>query len=139
MAASVMGAILMGISFEKAKDIINQTRNVSFDRAEQHMEGAWIDTVLQESVTNAEVPTGFSCQASNPDKGVVHATALVKGRTEPICHCEMHATNKHGLKGDIFTVSSVEQASSQFKGRFCVDCKGLLRASLRLQIAPFYG
>jgi len=54
MAASVMGAILMGISFEKAKDIINQTRNVSFDRAEQRMEGAWIDTVLQESVTNAE-------------------------------------------------------------------------------------
>ena len=90
-------------------------------------------------MTNAEVPTGFSYQASNPDGVVVHATVLVEGRTEPICRCVLDATNKHGLKGDIFTVSSVEQASSQFKGRFCVDCKGLLRASLRLQIAPFYG
>ena len=139
MAASVMGAILMGISFEEAKDIINQTRNVSFDRSEQHMEGAWIDTVLQESVTNAEVPTGFSYQASNPDKVVAHATVLVGGRTEPICRCVLDATNKHGLKDDIFTVSSIEQASSQFKGTFCVNCKGLLRASLGLQIAPFYG
>ena len=38
MAASVMGALL--ISFEEAKSIRNQTRNVSFDRSEQHMEGA---------------------------------------------------------------------------------------------------
>ena len=113
--------------------------SVSIGLSSAWMEGAWIDTVLQESVTNAEVPTGFSCQASNPDKVVVHATALVKGRTEPICHCEMDATNKHGLKGDIFTVSSIEQASSQFKGRFCVVCKGSLRASLRLQIAQIYG
>ena len=103
------------------------------------MEGAWIDTVLQESVTNAEVPTGFSCRASNTDKAVVHATALVRGRIEPICRWEMEAKGKQGLEGDTITVRSVEQVSSQFKGRFCVDCKNLLRASLRLQIAPFYG
>ena len=127
MATAVMGAMLMGISFEDAKD-----SNVSFDEGEQSMEGAWIDTVLQESVTNAEVPTGFSCQASNP-YAVVHATALVKGRTEP------WASICRNLKGDIITVRSVEQASIQFKGRFCVDCKDLLRASLRLQIASFYG
>jgi hypothetical protein len=133
MATAVMGAMLMGISFEDAKDIIKQTRNVSFDEGEQSMEGAWIDTVLQESVTNAEVPTGFSCQASSPDKVVVHATALVKGRTEP------WASICRNLKGDIITVRSIEQAAIQFKGRFCVDCKALLRASLRLQIASFYG
>ena len=132
MATAVMGAMLMNISFEDAKAIIKQTRNVSFDEGEKDMEGAWIDTVLQESVTNAEVPTGFSHQASNP-YAVVHATILVKGRLEPwssICH---------NLRGEISTVRSVEQASIQFKGRFCVDCRNLLRASLRVQIASFYG
>ena len=138
-AAAVMGALLMGISFKEAKSIINQTRNVKDEKSEKHMEGAWIDTVLQESVTNAEVPTGFSYQELNTDTVLVHATVLVRERTEPICRCVLEATNKHGLKDDIFTVSSIEQASSQFKGTFCVDCKGLLRASLRLQIAPFYG
>ena len=134
-----MGALLMGISFKEAKSIIDQTRNVCSEEKEKHMEGAWIDTLLQETVTNVAVPTGFSYQASNPDRVVVHATVLANGRTEPICHCVWDATNEHGLQDNIFTVSSVEQASSQFKGTFCVDCEGLLRASLRLQIAQIYG
>ena len=64
MAAAVMGAMLMGISFEEDKGIINQTRNVSFASGER-LQGAWIDRLLREGVTNAEVPTGFSCCVAN--------------------------------------------------------------------------
>ena len=85
MASAVLCAMLMGISFDEAKDIINQIRNVSFDKRERRMQGAWIDGVLREGVTNAAVPTGFSCRVSNPDEVVVHATTVVGGGTEPIC------------------------------------------------------
>jgi hypothetical protein len=139
MAAAVMCATLMGISFEEAKDVINQTRNVSFDNIEQRMQGPWIDGVLREGVTNAEVPTGFSCRVSNPDEVVVHATTLVEGGTEPICRWKKGAAGKRDFKSDIITVESVEQASNQFSGRFCVNCEVLLRASLRLQVDRFYG
>ena len=122
MAAAVMSSILMGISFEKAKDIINQTRNVSFDKAEQRMQGAWIDGVIREGVTNAVVPTGFSCRISNPEEVVVHATASVNGGTEPICRWKKGAAGKQDFKSNTITVDSVEQAANQFSGRFCVNC-----------------
>ena len=101
------------------------------------MQGAWIDRVLREGVTNAEVPTGFSCCVANQDNIVVHATTLVDGGTEPICRWKKGATGKHGFKGNIMTVETVEQASSQFGGRFCVNCQALLKASPRLQVGRF--
>jgi len=149
MAAAVMCAMLMGISFEEAKDIINQTRNVSFDKGEQRMQGAWIDGVLREGVTNAVVPTGFSCRVSNPDEVVVHATTVVEGRTsdtkelfrsvEPICRWKKGAAGKQDFKRDSITVESIEEASNQFGGRFCVNCEVLLKASLRLQVDRLFG
>ena len=138
-AAAVMCSMLMGISLEQSKDIIAQTRNVSFDWGEQHMQGAWVDNVLREKVTNAVVPTGFSCRVVNPEDVVVHATTSVKGGIEPICHWKKGAAGKHDFRGNIITVDSIEQASNQFSGRFCINCEALLRASLKLQVDQFYG
>jgi len=143
MAAAVMCAMLMGISFEEAKDIIDQTRNVSFDKGERRMQGAWIDSVLREEVTNAVVPTGFSCRVSNPNEVLVHATTVIEGRTsdkelfqsvEPICRWKKGAAGKQDFKRDCITVESIEEASNQFGGRFCVNCEVLLKASLRIQV-----
>ena len=139
MAAAVMGSMLMGISFEETQDIIHQIRNVSFDKEEQRMQGAWIDEVLRGRVTNAAVPTGFSCQVSNPYVVVVHATTLVEGATEPICRWKKGAEGKQNFKRDSITVESIEKASIEFGGRFCVNCEFLLKASLRLQVDRFFG
>jgi len=139
MAAAVMSAMLMGITFEEAQGIIDQTRNVSFARGEQRMQGAWIDRVLREPVTNAEVPTGFSCSVVKQDAVVVHATIVVGGDTEPICRWKKGAEGKRTFKGLIMTQDTVEQMSSQFGGKFCANCQALMRASLRLQVDHFYG
>ena len=137
IAASVMGAMLMGISFAESKSIVDKVRNVSLEDA-SHLEGAWIDRVLRENVANAEVPTGFSCCGANKDDIVVHATTLVKGGTEPICRWKKGAAGKRDFKGNIMTAETIEQASNQFGGRFCTNCHGLLRASLKLQVDHFY-
>ena len=138
MATAVMGAMLMKISFEDAKAIIKQTRNVSFDEGEKDMEGAWIDTVLQESVTNAEVPTGFSCRVSHPQQGVVHATTSVEGGTKPICLWKKGAAGKRDFKADTITAESIEEAANQFGGRFCANCGPLLKASLRVMVSQLW-
>ena len=134
MAAAVLSAMLMGITFEEAKCIINQTRNVSFVSG-QRLEGAWIDRVLREDWTNAESPISFSCSAANKDNIVVHATTVVDGDTEPICRWEKGTAGDHDL---VMTAGTIEQASSRFGGRFCADCNALLRASLRVQVRHFY-
>ena len=136
-AAAVMSAMLMGISFAEAKDIIHQTRNVSFASGSR-LEGAWIDRVLRESVTSAEVPTGFSCTGANRDDIVVHATTLVDGGTEPICRWKKGAAGKRDFKGNIMTTETIERASNQFGGRFCTNCHALLKASLKVQVERFY-
>jgi hypothetical protein len=137
IAAAVMSAMLMGISFVEAKAIIDQVRNVDLDSS-SHLEGAWIDRVLRETVTNAEVPTGFSCCGANKNDILVHATTLVKGGTEPICRWKKGAAGKRDFKGNIMTAETVEQASNQFGGRFCANCHALLKASLKLQVDRFY-
>jgi hypothetical protein len=137
MAAAVISAMLMGISFAEAKGIIEQVRNVSLDSA-SHLEGAWIDRVLRESVTNAEVPTGFSCCGANKNDIIVHATTLVNGGTEPICRWKKGSAGKRDFKGNIMTAETIEQASNQFGGRFCANCHALLKASLKLQVERFY-
>jgi hypothetical protein len=137
IAAAVMSAMLMGISFAEAKGIIDQTRNVSFASGSR-LEGAWIDRVLRESVTNAEVPTGFSCAGANKDDIVVHATTLVDGGTEPICRWKKGSAGKRDFKGNIMTTETIERASNQFGGRFCTNCHALLKASLKVQVERFY-
>jgi len=151
MAAAVMCAMLMGISLEQAKDIISQTRNVKFGRGEQHMQGAWIDSVIREGVTSAVAPTGFSCRVSNPDEVVVHATTVAEGLSqcvphqravqciEPICRWKKGAVGKQDFKRDSITVESIEEAAVQFGGRFCVNCEVLLKASSRLQVHQLFG
>ena len=138
MAAAVMSSMLMGINFKDAEYIINQTHNVIFDKGEQRIQDAWFNSVLREKVANVEVPTGYSCWMANPDDLVVHATTMVNGGAEPICHWGKVATGKHDFEGEIITVETIEQASNQFSGRFCVSCEDLLRASLRLQVGRCY-
>ena len=135
VAAAVMGAMLMGISFEQAKSIVGQVRNV---KDEQHMEGPWIDQMLRSSPTEAEVPTSFSCRVARPCDVIVHATTSVKGGVQPICHWRKGAIGKHEFKSNFLTVDSVEEASSQFAGKFCENCEPLLRASLRMTVDRFY-
>ena len=137
MAAAVMSAILMGISFDEAKNIISQTRNVDFASG-QRLQGAWIDRVLREGVTEAEEPTGFSCCVANKDNIVVHATTFVDGGTEPICRWKKGAAGKRDFKGNIMTAETIERASNQFGGRFCANCEALLKASLKVQVERFY-
>ena len=137
MAAAVMSAMLLGISIEEAKDIINQTRYVSFASG-RGLQGAWINRLLRECWTNAEAPTGFSCSAANKPfwlNTVVHATTVTDVGTEPICRYDEKATCEQYLT---MTTETVEQASSQFGGRFCPDCNALLRASLKSQVKRFY-
>ena len=137
MAAAVMSAMLMGFSFEEAKDIISQTRNVDFASG-QRLQGAWIDRVLREGVTEAEEPTGFSCCVANEDNVVVHATTFVDGGTEPICRWKKGAAGKRDFKGNIMTAETIEQASNQFGGRFCANCHAMLKAPLKVQVERFY-
>jgi len=149
LAAAVMSAVLMGISFEKARDIISQTRNVKFYGDERRMQGAWINRVLREGVTSAAVPTGYSCRMSNLDELVVHATTVGEGRAsdtrelfqsrEPICRWKKGAAGEEDFKHDGITVESIEEASIQFGGGFCVNCEVLLKASLRLQVDQLFG
>ena len=139
MAAAVASSMLMRISFQEAKGIIDQTRNVSFAKGEQRMEGAWIDRVIQEGVTCSEIPTGFSCCLTDQFDVVVHATTSIEGGTEPICHWKKGAAGKRDFKGITMTVETVEMASIRFGGRFCVNCQALLRASLRLEVEQLFG
>ena len=142
MAAAVLSAMLMGITFEEAKCIINQTRNVSFDKPERKMQRAWMDSVIREGVTDALVPTGFSearmFRVLWAEDAAIQATAMVNGSPEPICHWK-GVVDEQDFKSNTIIVDSVEQASRQFYGRFCVNCEPLLRASLRVNVDQFYG
>ena len=83
MAAAVVGAVLMGISFEEAKGIINQNRNVNLASGEQ-LQGAWIERVSREGVTKAGGPLSLSGCVANQNDMVAHATTSVDGGTELI-------------------------------------------------------
>ena len=141
MAAAVLCAMLMGIRFEEAQDIIDQTRHVSFGEGEERMLGPWIDTVLREDVHKLVVPTGFSCRASlaRHEEVVVHATTVVEGGTEPLCRWKKGVTGRQAFKRGNVTVGSVEKAANQFGGRFCSNCESMLKASLQIQVEQFFG
>jgi hypothetical protein len=134
MAAAVLSAMLMGITLDEAKHIINQTRNVGFHSG-RNLDGAWIPKLLRESWTEAEEPTGFSCSAAKRTNKVVHATTITVGERRPICRWRDRNTGDQDLT---LTVNSIEQASRQFGGRFCAYCKSLLRASLQIQVERSY-
>jgi hypothetical protein len=138
-AAAVVGSSLMDISFERAKYIISQVRNVDFDgKGEKEMQKGW-DTIIHEAVASTPAPTGFSCRTSNPDEVMVHATRTVRNGLEPICRWKKGVAGKQDFKRDTITVETVEQASNLFGGTFCANCIPLLRASLALDVSRFYG
>ena len=138
VAAAVLSSLLMGISLEEAKAIINQTRNVQFDGMQagrRSMEGPWVEDLLREGVTMAEVPTGFSCRVSHPQDVVVHATTSISGGTKPICHWKKGAAGKRDFRADTIAVESIEEAANQLSGRFCSNCEPLRKASLRVLVS----
>jgi len=136
----VMCSLLMNISFKESQKIINKARNVSFEKGEKRMEGAWIDCVIREGVTPTEVPTGFSCCATKRTNVLVHASIVANGATVPICRWKKGTVMEpRNFKGSTMTVESIETASNQFGGRFCGNCRQLVKASLRLRIDELFG
>jgi hypothetical protein len=138
VAATVLASSLMDISFERAKYIISQVRNVDFSgKSEEEMQRGW-DTILHEAVSSTPSPTGFSCRTSNPDEVVVHATRTVANSLEPICRWKKGVAGKQDFKRDTITVPTIEEASNLFGGTFCANCIPLLRASLALDVRRCY-
>jgi hypothetical protein len=138
MAAAVFCAKLMGISFHAAQAIIDQTRHVSFEE-DSNMLGPWIDAVLREEVASLVVPTGFSCRDSRHGEIVVHATTVNEGSTEPICRWKKGPAGKQEFKRANVTRGSIEEAASDFGGKFCSNCEGMLKASLQVQVGRLFG
>jgi len=146
MAAALLSAMLMKISFEAAQGIINQVRNVSFGKSEDHMLGNWIDTLLREDIPGGVIPTGFSGRAVDKDEMVVHAMAATEGSTEPICRImSSRQRQRRGRKHECWeasqysiAVGSVEEAVNQFGGRFCGACEGWLKESLKIQVKQLF-
>jgi hypothetical protein len=138
VAAAVLASSLMNISFERAKYIISQVRNVDFrGKSEEELQRGW-GTILHEAVPTTPSPTGFSCRTSNPDEVVVHATRTVANSLEPICRWKKGAAGRQDFKRNTMTVSTIEEASNQFSGTFCASCFPLLRASLALEVKRYY-
>ena len=128
----------MSISFERAKYIISQVRNVDFrGKSEEEMQRGW-GAILHEAVPTTPSPTGFSCRTSNPDEVVVHATRTVANSLEPICRWKKGAAGRQDFKRDTMTVSTIEEASNQFSGTFCANCFPLVRASLALDVKRYF-
>jgi len=147
MAAALLSAMLMKISFEAAQSIISRTRNVNRGKKERRMQDPWIDIALGGGVPKGVIPWGFARQFRH-DKVVVHAMTVIDGGMEPICCCKEGDKRRHGRKRTragqrcgrhSITVGSVEKAVNQFGGRFCGDCESRLRASLRIQVERFFG
>ena len=150
IAAATLGAILMGISFWEAQNIIEQTCSLaksSFIRWESRKyrhgireDAAWISSALREDVTNEVAPTGYSYHTSGLDAGLVHATIFVDAHSEPICGCTQGALIEQDFKCDIITAGSVKEAANQLgHPKFCANCEILLKASLRIQVNRFFG
>ena len=138
VAAAVLASSLMDISFERAKYIISQVRNVDFKgKSEEEMQRGW-DTILRETVSSTPSPTGFTCRNSSPGEVVVHATRMIANNLEPICRWKKGVAGKQDFKRGTITVPTIEQAANQFSGTFCTNCIPLLRASLALDVKRYY-
>ena len=136
--AGLLGAKLMGICFEESKQIINQVRNVSFEDLHKRSkaEGPWTYQLLGSMgpTTRTEVPTGYSCRVTHPERRIVHATSADMDGAWPICRMKKGTAVQRHFEDKTTTVESMEQAAFQFSGRFCSRCEPLLRATLRLQV-----
>ena len=129
----------MCISFEDAKRIIDQVRNVKFkdkhDNRYRPMDGPWIDAILRSTFPEAVPPTGSSCVITRNSAGIVHATADSEGGTGPICRWKKGpATSSKLFKAEVVTVGSLEDAAAQFGGKFRTACEPLPRASLTVKV-----
>ena len=155
LAAALQGAVLMGTDFERAQSIVSQVRQVKFNRSESRMLGPWMDTVLRERVPTTIPPQGFSCRGWEHKAGggltrrkiteadqVVHATVKINGEIDPICRWRSgdpsYGAQRKESNSNYVTVRTIEEAASQFGGQFCRDCKGMLKASMRLQVEKFF-
>jgi hypothetical protein len=124
VAAALIGADLMGVTFRDAQGIIDQTRHVSWDDRSK-MLGPWLGAVLQEDVVDWVVPTGFSCSATRKDEVVVHATTVNEGGTEPICRWKKGSATKQDFKRDNIQLRALKrrpsssEASSAAPARSC--------------------
>ena len=136
VAAAVMSAKLMGISYGEALSIVSQVRNVVFNKGEQCRQETWINEVLQVDVDRMAVPTGFFCRTPNLDGVVIHAATEVEGSTKPIC---LRKPGKQFYRHDSVIVRSIEEAADKLGDRFCDSCGGLLKASLRVQVERSFG
>ena len=150
IAAATLGAILMGISFWEAQNIIEQTCSMarsSFirwaNRKYRHgtrEDAAWIISALREEVTHEVAPTGYSYHTAGLNAGLVHATILVDAHSRPICGCTQGNPTNQDFKCDIITKGSMKEAANQLgHPKFCADCEILLKASLRIQVNRLFG
>ena len=138
MATAVICSLLMNISLNESQRIINSVRNVNFQKSDR-MEGEWIECIIKEGVMPTEVPTGFSCCTARRTDDLVHATTLANGVAAPICRRKEGAvTEPQTFKGSTLTVDSIEEASNQFGGKFCGNCRQLVKASLKLKIDELF-
>ena len=140
IAAGILVALLLRISFRAAEDIISQVRNVDNKR---HLRGDWINKILREDVPILPVPTGFSCSASGHMSAVVHATIEDgDGLTQPICRWKRGLTRSGSSSrhnNGFATTSTIENAFNNFSGKFCATCLPLIKASSRMQVELHYG
>jgi len=141
MTAALLSAMLMRISFEEALRRIEQPDSLefSFVRRKGCMFSLWIDAVLSEEVAEVVAPAGYSCQTLEHNVRVVHATAVAEGSVEPICSWRRDTSPEQDFKHGGFTVGSIEEAASQFGGKFCISCERMLKASLKIQVNQFFG
>jgi hypothetical protein len=141
-AAAVISAKLMGITFEQAKYIIDQVRNIKNDGGEERMEGLWAEGILRYGDTIPVAPTGFSCRSPiiGLTRFTLHATTMVNGRALAICHAVSGATGTYDLQDGVITARSIEAAARDMGSycTFCATCKSLLKASLILRVNSIY-
>ena len=117
VAAAVASARAMCISFDCAKQIIDQVRNVKFkanhDNRYRPLDGPWIDTILRSTIPEAVAPIGFSWIVTRNSVGIVHATADSEGGTGPICRWKKGPANSRLFKAEVATVDRTALKTQQ--------------------------
>jgi len=77
MTAALLSAMLMRITFEQAKCIIDQTRTSALSAREASKR--WDKLIAERRLDQTGTPTIFSCSAARQDNTVAHATTIVDG------------------------------------------------------------
>jgi len=138
VAAAIISAKLMGISYIEARDNVSKVRNVKIDHAqERKMQGPWINRLLREEVISWAVPTGFTCSTCNPNKVVVHATIMTEGNTIPVCRWKQNG--QPYFKKEHHTVPDLDTAYKDMAGDFCGNCYARLKSPMKVKVMMTYG